>query len=589
MVSVKNSISIKIGGQAGYGIMSTGAILGKACSRGGLNVCCDIQYPSLIRGGHNSYLLRISEEPIYSFNRDVDLLVALNRETIDLHKKELTKGSAVIYDGDVVKCSKKELGKNVFLVSVPLSKIANEHGGEVMRNTVSLGTVIGLTGYDFNLLAGVIKEVFKDKSSEVIEQNIGAAKAGYNYVKKKLPKKFGYKLKASKKPKKRMFITGNEATAVGAIKAGCKFFAMYPMTPATSILHYLASKEREYGMVVRQAEDELAVMNMAVGAGHAGVRSMVATSGGGFCLMVEALGMAGMTETPVVVIDGQRGGPSTGLPTHTEQADLKFAINASQGEFVKIVIAPGDETECFYKVGEALNLAEKYQVPVVILLDKHLGEIPNTCNMFDQSKIKVDRGKILTEKKVLASKTKDFFKRYAITKDGVSPRVLPGTKGGMFVANSYEHDEAGNLAEDELTRNRMVDKRMAKMAYILEELPKPEVYGPKNADLTIIGWGSTKRAIMEAIKMLDKEGIKVNYLQVFYMKPFKSKEVAEIIKSAKHTLLVENNRTSQLAGVIKENTGLDVNFVLNKYSGRPFYPEEIIGKVKEVLKHGKHR
>lgn len=590
---MKNSISIKIGGQAGYGIMSTGAILGKACSRGGLYVCCDIQYPSLIRGGHNSYLLRVSEEEIFSFNKNVDLLVALNRETIDLHKDKLTKGSAIIYDGDIVKCTKKEISKDIFLAAVPLSKIANEHGGEVMRNTVSLGAVIAITGYDFQLLAGVINEIFADKGKTVIEQNINAAKAGYNYLKKNFKGKFQYKIKPLEKPRKRMFISGNEATALGAIKAGCKFFAMYPMTPASTILHYMAAKEREYNMVVRQPEDELAVMNMAIGAAHAGVRSMVATSGGGFCLMVEALGMAAMTETPVVIVEGQRAGPSTGLATHTEQGDLKFVLNASQGEFLRVVIAPGDESECFYKTAEAFNLAEKYQIPVIILSDKHLGEIPNACSVFDQKEIKIERGKILSEKEVKKIGAKDFFKRYAFSKDGVSPRVLPGTKGGMFVACSYEHDEYGNLAEDEKTRNMMVNRRFLKLEHIRKELPKPEIIGSKNADVTIIGWGSTKRAILEAMKMLEKDGVKANYLQVVYMKPFHSEEIAKIIKSSKQILLVENNKTSQLADVIRENTGLDIINRLNKYSGRPFYPEEIVEKVevilnkKGALKHGK--
>ena len=586
---MENSISIKIGGQAGYGIMATGLMLGKTCARGGLNVCAEIQYPSLIRGGHNTYLLRASKDEIFSFNKEVNLLVALNKETIELHKNELISGAVIIYDSDSVKYSKNELKrKDITLVSVPLVHLATKHGGEIMKNTVSLGAVVGLTDYDFALLESVIRDVFSDKKREIITNNISAAKAGYDYIKKNFKGKFDYKLKKIKSAPK-MFISGNEAIAIGAIKAGCKFYTAYPMTPSSSILHYMASKEREYNLVVRQVEDELAAMNMVVGASHVGVRALVATSGGGFCLMTEALGLAAMSETPVVVINGQRGGPSTGLATWTEQADLKFVINASHGDFVKIVIAPGNQTECFYKVAEAFNLAEKYQVPVIVLTDKQIAEIPNTCDVFDQSKIRIERGKILNANQIKKIGAKDFFKRYVYTRNGISPRVLPGTKGGMFVANSNEHDEYGNLAEDEETRVKMMDKRRAKIKDILKDLPKPKIYGPTNADITIIGWGSTKRSIMESILMLNKEKINANYLQIVYMKPFHSDEIAKIIKSSKITLLVENNQSNQLGNVIKENTGLDVNFKLKKYSGRAFYPEEIVAKVKEVIKIGKHK
>lgn len=572
-----NNFNWKLGGEAGYGILSAGEIFAYACAHGGLETFAYLEYPSLIRGGHNTYQVWVRQDNVQSHSTRVDLLVALNKETIDRHLAEVVSGGGLIYDtNDKVlhdyACSRQEVG----CFGMPLEELAKAAGGEkVMRNAVAVAASFALVQFPFDILVQLVRRAFARKGEKVVALNVAAAKAGYDYVAEHFADKFSYRLEPKPERGKRLLVNGNEAIAMGAIKGGVKFYAAYPMTPASSILNYLAVQERTYKLVVKQTEDELAAMNMVAGAGFAGVRAMTATSGGGFSLMVEALGLAGMVESPAVVVLGQRPGPATGLPTWTEQGDLRFALHAAQGDFPRVIVAPGDPEECFELTWHAFNVAEKYQLPVIVMTDKYLAEARQTVPFFKTDGFKIDRGAYADTSKLPADAR---FNRYADTPNGVSPRTIPGTPGGMFVANSDEHEPTG-LADEELaTRKLMMEKRMRKLQFAKADIPEPvKLYGPKEADVTLVGWGSTKGPIMEAMKKL--EGKSVNFLQVRLLHPFPVKEVDAVLRQAKHRLLVENNFSGQLGGLIREKTGIDITDKLLKYDGRPIHPEEIVQRV----------
>jgi len=525
--------------------------------------------------------VRAHETEIFSQLKSVDVLVALNKETVDIHLGELSGGAGIVYDGEEFSLDDLK-SRDVRLYPVPFSRLLKEAGGEaIMKNNVALGASIALIDYDFEILKLVIADTFKRKGEKVITDNQKASQAGYDYVRKAFGNDFRYKLKKAG-GRGKMLLTGNDAISMGAIAAGCKFYAAYPMTPASSILHFMAAQERRFGIVVKHSEDEIAAINMAIGAGFAGVRAMVGTSGGGFCLMSEGFGLAGMIEVPIVVIEGQRPGPSTGMPTWTAQGDARFVLGASQDDFPRIIIAPGDIEECFYFTAEAFNLAEKYQTPVMILTDKYLAESHRTTPKFDTGKIRIERGATASADATAATQTMHFFKRYMYTATGISPRSIPPQKGGMYTATSDEHDEEGNITEEIEDRVKMMDKRMAKLDMAAKELRNPGIIGPQDADITIVGWGSTKFPILEAMKMLSGDKISVNYLQLVYLSPFPAQDVASALGGAKRTLMVENNYSAQVAGLIREKTGILIKDRLLKYDGRPFFPEEIIAKVKEV-------
>ena len=580
---IVNKISVMIGGEAGAGITRSGFLFAKACLRGGLHVFGTNDYQSLIRGGHNFYVARADAEEIYSQADTIDLLLALNKDTILLHKDGLVSGGGIVYDAEEIALGDEELNRDdLKLYSVPLKRVVKELEGKlIMRNTVALGATVALVDYDFEILSGVIEDAFKPK---VAELNVKAAKIGYDYAREHYAEDFEYRLKrTSLAGKREMLLTGNEAVGLGAIRAGCKFFAAYPMTPATPLLHFMAPLDREYGMLVIQSESEIAAINMVAGASFAGVRAMTATSGGGFCLMSEGLSMTGMTETPAVIMLAQRPGPSTGLPTYSGQGDLRFTIHASQGEFPRVVIAPGDVEECFYKTMEAFNVAEKFQIPVIIITDKYLAESHGAAGLFDQNGIGIDRGLLLPEDEYIGE---EEYKRHKFTEDGVSPRAMPGMRGAIVRTNADEHDERGYTTDDPELTTKMVDKRFKKLDVLVKELENYETtkfFGPEEADVTILGWGSTKGPTRESMKLLGKEGLKVNYLQIIYLSPFPSANVQRILKSAKRTVVVENNKTSQLSSLIREHLLMTADHNILKYSGRPFNPRELSKKIKGVL------
>ena len=375
---------------------------------------------------------------------------------------------------------------------------------------------------------------------------------------------------------KRMLLTGNEALSLGAIAAGCKFMSAYPMTPSSSIMEYLAAHGEEYGVTVVQAEDEIAAINMINGAAYAGARAMTATSGGGFCLMVEGLGLAGMTETPIVVVNGQRPGPAIGLPTRTEQGDLEFVLYASHGEFPRAVLAPATVEDCFWLTVKAFNLADRYQLPVIVLTDQHLASSYATIQRFDLSKVTVDRGLLVPD-----NETVKDYKRHRITDSGISPRAFPGREDLLVVTDSDEHDEAGHLIEDGVIRTNMVRKRMRKRAGLKQEMSPPLIVGKKKVDNLLIGWGSSYGAIAEAAEILKEEGYDTGYLQLKEIWPFPSEAVAGALKNAGHSYVIENNATGQMAHLIKAETGMSIGAKILKYDGRPFTPAEIIEQIKE--------
>lgn len=582
-----NDFSLLIGGEAGAGIARSGFLFAKACMRGGLNVFGTNDYQSLIRGGHNFYVVRVSEHEIYSHLDQIQLLIALNTQTVMLHKDELASNGGVIYDQDEANLNHEILGRtDLKLCPIPLRKIVIDELKEphnlIMRNTVALGAVFALMNFDITLLEEVMKDTFK---AETAEPNMKAARVGYNYGKEKLAENFEYQLrKTNAAGKSRIFLSGNEAIGLGAIKAGCKFFAGYPMTPTTGLLHFMTTNERDYQIITIQPEGEIAAINMIAGAAFAGARAMTATSGGGFCLMSEGLGMTGMTETPVVIMVGQRPGPSTGLPTYSAQGDLRFVMHASQGEFPRVVIAPGDIEECFYETMRAFNWAEKYQLPVILLTDKYLVESEVSVIPFEPDRVKIERGLLIT-----GQYEREKYQRYEITETGVSPRAIPSTREAIVHANSDEHNEYGLTSEDPTITTMMMDKRMRKLDALAKELEESEIetiklYGPEEAKATIISWGSTKGPIREALKLINQEDNgAVNFLQILYIHPFPKTKVEQILRKAKKTIVVENNRTSQLSSLIRDHLLRRVDHKTLKYDGRPFDSFHLSEKVKEVL------
>lgn len=563
----------KIGGEAGFGIMSAGLTFSKVATRSGYSVFNYAEYPSLIRGGHNVMQITFNAAPVRAPYQHTDFLVALNQETINRHAKEIPRGGGVLYDSDK-NLNLDKLPSSTEQFPLPLNQIAREVGGSVlMRNTVALGASVALLGGDLKILKQLINDEFSKKSKALVEQNHQTAEAGYQAALQKYKKSVRPVLAPLPKRPPKIVLTGNDAVAFGAIAAGLQFASVYPMTPTSNILTILAAHQEEFGYIYKQPEDEISAINMAIGASFAGARAMTATAGGGFCLMVEGYGLAGMTETPIVIIEGMRPGPATGLPTWSEQGDLQFVLRAHQSDFPRIVLAPGDISECFDFTRQAFNLAEKYQTPVVVMIDKHLCESFASLSPFDYKKFKINRGKLILKKQ-------DNFERYKITADGVSPRSFPGL-GNDVVANSDEHDTRGYSSETMENRNNQMNKRMRKLATCAKvDMPRPRLYGPAEAPLTIVSWGSNQGAILEALADLAD----VNFLQLTWMNPFPAAAVARILGSARQVLNIECNYSGQMRGWIREQTGIRIKNNFLKYDGRPVYPEEVEREAKRVLK-----
>ncbi len=576
--------TIGVGGAAGDGLDKTGDTLAKSVSRLGLHVSAYNSYQSIIRGGHIWLRVRIGEEKVYSHGDHLNLLIALNQDTVERHAREVESGGAVLYNSDRFTCETSLLRDGVVGLPVPVNEVTKPLGRllPIMQNTVLLGAMTYLAQLDFDSTAEVVGDTFQHKGQAVIDQNVKILRAGYDYAKEHFVPLLSQPWKFSRV--RRPFATGNELFALGAVAAGCKFYSAYPMTPASSILHWMASHGEKCGVVVKQCEDELAVVNMAIGAGHTGVRAMCGTSGGGFALMSEAVGMAGMIEAPVVIIEVQRGGPSTGIPTKTEQGDLNQVFGASQGDYPRVIIAPTHTADCFWTVVEAFNLAEKYQLPATIISDLFVSEHPETIEpdalRYD---VPIERGELVTE----WPKENGPFKRYKNTPSGISPRALPGTEGTDYIAATDEHDEEGILISDMFTsppvRRKMMERRMKKMEGVLRELKPPELEGPADAPVTLIGWGSTWGVIREARALLAAEGIKTNQLHFKYLHPFHTNEVKDILQKSMTLIGIEANYTAQFGRFLRAETGISLKESVLKYDGEPFEPRIIAEEVKRIL------
>jgi 2-oxoglutarate/2-oxoacid ferredoxin oxidoreductase subunit alpha len=593
-------VSAMIGGEAGFGIMSSGELLAKCLTHGGLWVYTNIEYPSLIRGGHNAIHVTASDEPIASYYPELQCLIALNKETIDLHIKDVVKGGVVVYDGDEVKADDPNYAdhqkRGVFFLSVPLKKLSETAGGAITKNTVAVGAMLSFIGYPFHYVQDGLEETFGKKGGDIVTMNIQAAKSGYDYVATHFADKVVHPVKEHKDAPKRMMISGNQSTALGLIQGGLKWYSAYPMTPATAILQTIIQYGEPYGVVAKQTEDELAAGLMAIGANYQGVRAACGTSGGGFSLMVEGLGLAAIAEVPMVYVNVQRAGPATGLPTWSGQGDLRFVLHASQDEFPRFVIAPGDAKECFYAAHEALNLAEMFQVPVILLTDKNLAEHHQTWEPYSTKGLVINRGKLLKDGQAVPDAQYRKFARLEFTKDGVSPRTIPGQKGGHHTMASDEQDRFGDITEDPTNRTNRHLKRFAKMEGMAAAVPGPKFYTwdssghvaedkhPEQSDVTIVCWGGTKGPAIESLKLLRAAGVKANVLHVVYLWPFPKVKLEEMLEKCKHTIIVEANYQGQLEGLIRQELlrGLDAR--IHKIDGRPFNPIQMYRDVMKIVK-----
>lgn len=567
--------SIKIGGEAGQGIQTVGETLSRLFARAGYYVFTHQDYESRIRGGHNFYQIRISDKPITASRTPIDILVALDRESIVQHERELSPTGHVLYDSSYI----KEKYEKANFLDVPLFELAVKHGGsKIMANTVAVGAVVGMLGMKPDIMYELIKKTFKKKGSEVIEANLRASEAGYNFAREKCLT-CSFMVSGFESPK--MLITGNEAIGAGACASGLKFYSAYPMTPSTGILNFVADKAREFGIVVEQAEDEIAAINMALGASFAGVRAMTGTSGGGFALMVEGLSLAAMTETPLVIALAQRPGPATGLPTRTEQADLFFALFAGHGEFPRVLFAPGSPEEAFLLTNKAFDLAEKYQITVIILTEQYLADSQWTYSGFNLSGLKY------TDYRIRGNQFKAFesYKRHAFTETGVSPLGVPGDSEHLVVTDSDEHDEEGHIIEDAETRIKMVEKRLfRKMPLIRAEIEPPKLYGAKEPEVMLICWGSTYGIVKEVVDELSDK-FKMAMLHFSEIYPFSNDlSWVEIVEKAKIAINIEQNATSQFARLIRMETGLELKNHINRFDGRPFTVDELKERVYAYLR-----
>jgi 2-oxoglutarate ferredoxin oxidoreductase subunit alpha len=568
-------LNIMVAGAAGQGMQTIGFILGKVLVRGGWEVFATQDNESRIRGGHNFFQIRAGQKPVRAASMPVEALIALNQESIEKHRDEVASSGIIIFDSE--KCELSDTDPR--FLGLPLERMAVERGGNrIFENSVAIGATLAILGWDFQRLEDFLNEYFATKA-ETVEGNVKAALAGYQSAMKRADAYAGLRI-SPKGSEPKMFISGHEAVAMGALAAGCQFMSAYPMSPSTSIMIYLAGKADDFDMVVEQAEDEIAAVNMAIGASYGGIRSLTATSGGGFSLMAEAFGLAGVSEIPLVIVEAQRPGPATGLPTRTEQADLLFVLHASQGEFPRILLAPGTAREAFYTTVKAFDLAEKYQVPVVILTDQFLADSYFTEPRFDLSQIHIKRH-LMGENQARASKE---YKRYQITDSGVSPRSIPSAFGLEAVADGHEHDEYGHITEDAKIREKMVNKRARKLQGVARELAPPKRMGHKEADLLLVCWGSTYGPMAEAVEILNRDGISVGGIHLNELWPFPGTQMSEILGGAKKWAVVESNAMGQLARLIQMEIQKKPDAEILKYNGRPFTAREIVdGFRREVV------
>ncbi|MBV7503692.1 2-oxoacid:acceptor oxidoreductase subunit alpha [Bacillus sp. sid0103] len=576
-----NQLSWKVGGQQGEGIESTGEIFAIALNRLGYYLYGYRHFSSRIKGGHTNNKIRVSTTEVRSISDDLDILVAFDQETIDLNYKELHSKGVILADAKF--SPKKPEDTEASLYAVPFTEIATELGTSLMKNMVAIGATSAVLDLDINVFEVVVREIFGKKGDQVVAKNMEAIKAGFEKMKENLASGIQTMELEKADGKKRMFMIGNDAIALGAIAGGCRFMAAYPITPASEIMEYLIKKLPALGGTVIQTEDEIAACTMAIGANYGGVRTITASAGPGLSLKMEAIGLSGITETPLVIVDTQRGGPSTGLPTKQEQSDLMAMIYGTHGEIPKIVMAPSTVEEAFYDTAEAFNLAEEYQCPVIILSDLQLSLGKQTVEPLNYGKVEIRRGKLVTDE-IPANENNAYFKRYEVTEDGVSPRVIPGMKNGIHHVTGVEHDETGKPSESAANRIAQMDKRFRKVENIRFDTPVYKNIKHEDADVLFVGFNSTRGVIEEAMTRLENDGLKVNHAHIRLIHPFPTDEVLPLVRSAKKVVVVENNATGQLANIMKMNVGHAEKITKHlKYDGNPFLPHEVYTKCKELF------
>ena len=571
--------AIGMGGAPGQGIESSGPLLLRICARRGIYAFTYSAYQSLIRGGHTFLTMRLNSEPIANHGDKIDLVIALNQDAMDKHLQNVVPGGAILYNSDNTKPA-GDVPEGVQLCPLSFKELSNNSRNRIMLNTLLLGAALNMLGAGLEQLENILTIQFQRKGQAVVDENVGIARAGFDHAAEHFTP-FPASLPMQDKPL--AVTTGNDMMAMGGAAAGVKFYCAYPMSPSTGVLHWMAANARDLGIMVRQVEDEIGVANMAIGAAHGGCRAMCATSGGGFALMSEAIGSAGMMEIPVVFINVQRGGPSTGLPTKTEQGDLWQLLGASQGDFPKIIVAPTSIVDGFDVIPELFNLVDKYQCPGMVLSDLTLSmgytNIDPDLIKWDQE---IDRGEIITED----NGSDENYQRFKITESGISPRALPGTPGHVHVVATDDHDEDGVLISDEFTdphkRRDIMEKRQRKMDGIMAELPAPTLTGPEDADLTLVGWGSTDSLIEEAASLLRAEGYSTNHVHFRWIYPMDEEKVNQVLSKCKRAIVVEGNYTGQFARFLRGETGFAADGHIRKYDGEPFMPHHIVDGAKEI-------
>ncbi|MFZ5801402.1 MAG: 2-oxoacid:acceptor oxidoreductase subunit alpha [Candidatus Omnitrophota bacterium] len=569
---MNNELNIRITGEAGQGIQTVGEALCRVFKRRGFYLFAHQDYMSRIRGGNNFFLIRVSSQPLFAARQKADIVVALDKESVAIHKNALSPDGILI--ADKARFNIPDTTSSLF--DVPLYGLATQFGGsELFVNSTACAVVAAMAGIEFSLAEEILSALFRDKGEELVKKNLAAAKAGYDFAAQHFsPEAFRMQIKTAA-PEGQLLINGNEAIALGAIRAGCKFYSAYPMTPSTSIMDNLAHFAKRFNILVEQAEDEIAAVNMIIGASFAGCRAMAATSGGGFALMVEGLSLAGMTEVPIVVVEAQRPGPATGFPTRTEQADLEFLIHAGHGEFARAIFSPGTIEEAFYLTVRAFDVAEKYQIPVLIMTDQHLADSYRNIEPFDLSRSPVKRHIISR------AESKDIlgYKRYQLTESGVSPRAIPSWIADVIYADSDEHNEEGHITEDATIRVKMVEKRLyKKLALLTKEIVPPSAYNLENAQVVLAGFGSTYGVMREVC--VDKRIGFIHFSQVW---PFPSQQAVALLKGAKKIFTVENNAAGQLKRLIRREIGINPDGAIRKFDGRPFDRDNLREKIQEVI------
>jgi 2-oxoglutarate ferredoxin oxidoreductase subunit alpha len=578
---------VAMGGAPGQGLESAGPVLIRICARRGLSAFAYSAYQSLIRGGHTFLTIRICSEPVANHGDRIDLVIALNQDAMDKHLQNIAPGGAILYNSDNT-APPDNPPEEVQLCPLSFKELSNNSRNKVMLNTLLLGAALNMTGagleHGIEQLEGILTLQFQKKGQAIVDENVNIARAGYDYAAEHFTP-FPTPLPVQDKPL--AVTTGSNAMAMGGAAAGVKFYCAYPMSPSTGVLIWMAANARDLGIMVRQCEDEISVANMVIGAAHAGCRAMCATSGGGFALMTEAIGSAGMMEIPVVYINVQRGGPSTGLPTKVEQGDLWQLLGASQGDFPKIIVAPTSILDGFDTIPELFNLVDKFQCPGMVLSDLTLSM---AYTNIDPDSIKweqeIDRGELITEASQTDDQAGEKYKRFKITESGVSPRAIPGVPEHLHVVATDEHDEDGGLISDEFTnphkRRDMMEKRQRKMEGITALMPLPDFDGPDDAEVTLIGWGATKSLIEEAAVLLNAEGIRTNHIHFKWLYPMDEDAVSEVLSKCNRGIIVEGNYTGQFARYLRSETGFKADGHIRKYDGEPFMPHHIVDGVKEL-------